>query len=122
MSVPGYQEFMLPLIQIAGDCKEHTVSEAMATLAEQMKISESKQAKTSEPESDVLTTAAKAIGTTLGKIAVKTGIAKPPAPAAKARKKTAAKKPAKKTAALAKRTASKKSSPKKSAPKRKQGR
>src|SRR5438105_2348568 len=40
MSVPGYQEFMLPLIQIAGDCKEHTVSEAMATLAEQMKISE----------------------------------------------------------------------------------
>jgi len=96
---------------------------------EEMKISESKQAKTAQPESDVFTTAAKAIGTTLGRIAVKTGIAKPPAPAAKARKKTApakkpVKKPAKKTAASAgtKRTASKKSAPKKSTPKSKQAR
>ena len=85
---------------------------------EEMKISDPKQAKTSEPESDVFTTAAKAIGTTLGKIAVKTGIAKAPAPAAPTRKKAAATKkvakgPAKKTAARAgvKRTA-KKSTPK----------
>ena len=99
------------------------------TQEEEMKISESKQAKTSESDSNVFTTAAKAIGTTLGKIAVKTGIAKPPAPAAKPRKKTAAgkkpaKKPAKTPVALAgtKRTASKKSSPKKSSPKSKQGR
>lgn len=92
---------------------------------EEMKISDSKQAKTSEPESDVFTIAAKAIGTTLGKIAVKTGIATPPAPAAPARKKAAAiKKPVKKTAtqASAKRTTAKKSSPKKSTPKSKQGR
>src|SRR5881397_2920809 len=40
MAVPGYQEFMLPLLRIAGDGKEHSVHEAMATLAEQMKISE----------------------------------------------------------------------------------
>lgn len=92
---------------------------------DEMKISDSKQAKTSEPESDVFTTAAKAIGTTLGKIAVKTGIATAPPPAAPARKKAAAtKKSLKKTTAQAsaKRTTSKKSSPKKSAPKSKQGR
>jgi len=96
---------------------------------EEMKISDSKPATTSQPDSDVFTTAAKAIGTTLGKIAVKTGIAKPPAPAPTARKKaTAAKKTAKKTtkktavSAGTKRTASKKSSPKKSAPKSKKAR
>ena len=51
-------------------------------------------------DSDALTTAAKAIGTTLGKIAVKTGIAKPPANPAKARKRVAvAKKVIKKTPA-----------------------
>ncbi len=95
------------------------------TQEDEMKISDSKQAKTSAPENDVFTTAAKAIGTTLGKIAVKTGIATAPPPAAPGRKKAAAiKKPVKKTAARAsaKRTTSKKSSPKKSAPKSKQGR
>src|SRR5258706_14933547 len=40
MAVPGYQEFMLPLLRIASDGKEHSVTEAMATLAEQMKISD----------------------------------------------------------------------------------
>ncbi len=40
MAVPGYQEFMLPLLRIAGDGKEHSLPEAVATLAEQMKISE----------------------------------------------------------------------------------
>jgi len=40
MAVPGYQEFMLPVLRIAGDGKEHTVPEAMMTLADQMKISD----------------------------------------------------------------------------------
>ncbi len=40
MAVPGYQEFMLPLLRIASDGKEHSVTEAMATLAEQMRISD----------------------------------------------------------------------------------
>ncbi len=77
-------------------------------------------------DNDTLTTAAKAIGTTLGKIAVRTGIATPPtssatkvgkkaASAQKVTKKTAAKKkaPAAKAAAGVKgKTASKKSAPK----------
>ena len=50
-------------------------------------------------ESDALTTAAKAIGTTLGKIAVRTGIAKPQEAAPQVRHKVAAvKKAAKKVA------------------------
>ena len=57
-----------------------------------MTISNQKQTSVTETDSDMLTTAAKAIGTTLGKIAVKTGIAKAPAPAAKVRKKVASKK------------------------------
>src|SRR4029077_20043533 len=40
-------------------------------------------------DNDALTTAAKAIGTTLGKIAVKTGMATPPASAPKVAKKAA---------------------------------
>ena len=40
MAVPGYQDFMLPLLKIASDGNEHSTTEAMATLAEQMKISE----------------------------------------------------------------------------------
>jgi restriction system protein len=43
MAIPGYQDFMLPLLQIAGDGKEHSVQEAMAKLAQQMKISEEDQ-------------------------------------------------------------------------------
>lgn len=39
MAVPGYQEFMLPLLKLAADGQEHTVSEALETLAEQMRIS-----------------------------------------------------------------------------------
>ncbi len=64
-------------------------------------------------DSDALTTAAKAIGTTLGKIAVKTGIAKPPTTVAKVRKKAVTKKkmPARKVAPGVK----KKAAPKKSA-------
>lgn len=43
MAVPGYQEFRLPLLRLAGDGKEHTVTEAMSELAEQFGISESDQ-------------------------------------------------------------------------------
>ncbi|MFA5865892.1 MAG: restriction endonuclease [Phycisphaerae bacterium] len=39
MSVPGYQEFMLPLLQIASDGQEHSISEAIETLAMKMGIS-----------------------------------------------------------------------------------
>lgn len=65
-------------------------------------------------ESDVFTTAAKAIGTTLGKIAVKTGIAKTTATVAKVSKKAVANK---KTAApKAAPGVKKKAAPRKSAP------
>jgi restriction system protein len=40
MSVPGKQEFMLPLLKIAGDGQDHTVAEAMETLARQLQISD----------------------------------------------------------------------------------
>ncbi len=59
---------------------------------ESMAIADRKHTEAPQDDRDLLTTAAKAIGTTLGKIAVKTGIAKPPAPTAKVRKKAAAKK------------------------------
>jgi len=76
-------------------------------------------------DNDALTTAAKAIGTTLGKFAVKTGIATPPASAPKVTKKAATAKKAvtkKKTPAAKSATGVKgKTAPKKSAPKRKQG-
>ena len=38
MSIPGYQDFMLPLLKIAADGQEHTVTEAMDALARQMNI------------------------------------------------------------------------------------
>ena len=44
MSVPGYQEFMLPLMRIAADGKEHRISDAMDTLVQQMGISADDQA------------------------------------------------------------------------------
>jgi restriction system protein len=40
MALPGYQVFMLPLLRIVGDGKEHSVSEAMTTLAAEMRLSE----------------------------------------------------------------------------------
>jgi hypothetical protein len=73
-----------------------------------------------ETDNDALTTAAKAIGSTLGKFAVKTGIAKPPASAPKVGKKVSAKK--KTPAAKAATGVKGKTASKKSAPKRKQGR
>jgi restriction system protein len=39
MAVPGYQEFMLPLLRIAGDRQEHTTSQTLDLLAEQLGIS-----------------------------------------------------------------------------------
>jgi restriction system protein len=40
MAVPGYQEFMLPLLRIAGDGQEHSLPEVVATLAVQLRISQ----------------------------------------------------------------------------------
>jgi restriction system protein len=39
MPVPGYQDFMLPLLKMAADGREHKTSDAMETLGNQMKIS-----------------------------------------------------------------------------------
>ena len=61
---------------------------------------------------DALTTAAQAIGSTLGKLAVKTGIAKPPAVTKKAAKKPAKKAASKKAAPALKKTAPKKATKK----------
>ncbi len=76
------------------------------TLEEEM-TSDQDQTKASENGNDMLTTAARAIGTTLGKIAVKAGIAKPPA--TKVRGKAAAKKtlPAKGAAGVKRKAAPK---------------
>ena len=38
MAIPEFQEFMLPFLRIAGDGKEHSLPEAVVTLADQMKI------------------------------------------------------------------------------------
>lgn len=39
MSIPGYQDFMLPLLQFAADGKEHTVNEALEAIAEKLELS-----------------------------------------------------------------------------------
>lgn len=39
MAVPGYQEFMLPLLTLAASGTEHTLSEALTSLAQQLHIS-----------------------------------------------------------------------------------
>jgi hypothetical protein len=59
---------------------------------ENMTTNNPKQANVPEADGDLLRSAAKAIGTTLGKIAVKTGIATAPAPAANVGKKAVSKK------------------------------
>jgi restriction system protein len=43
MAIPGYQEFMLPLLTLAGDGKEHSVTEAMTWLAERFNLSDAEQ-------------------------------------------------------------------------------
>jgi hypothetical protein len=87
---------------------------------ENMTTSNPKQTSVTETDSDLLTTAAKAIGTTLGKIAVKAGIATPPAPATKVRKKVASKKkpPAANKVVAAKGKAASRKSPSKPAAKK----
>ena len=67
---------------------------------------------TKQTTPDALTTAAQAIGSTLGKLAVKTGIAKPPVVAKKAAKKPAKKAATKKTAVKKAKAAPKKTSKK----------
>ena len=37
--VPGFQSIMLPLLRLAGDGGEHSVSEAEATLGDQFNLS-----------------------------------------------------------------------------------
>ena len=39
MAIPGYQEFMLPMLKLARDGKEHTIAEMLETLAPQMGVS-----------------------------------------------------------------------------------
>jgi restriction system protein len=40
MSVPGYQEFMLPLVKLASDGQEHKITDAIDDLADQFGVSE----------------------------------------------------------------------------------
>lgn len=43
MPIPGYQDFMLPLVQLAADGREHKISDAMEALARQIGISAQEQ-------------------------------------------------------------------------------
>src|SRR5437763_926770 len=38
MAIPGYQEFMLPLVKLAADGREHKITDAIDTLAEQLGV------------------------------------------------------------------------------------
>jgi hypothetical protein len=108
-----------PRIDLADMKARVAVPAALASAGEE------NMAKTEEPpglkkdlqNDDAITAAAKAIGSTLGKLAVKTGIAKqPPAPAKKPGKKPAAKKvPAQSSSA---KTSSKAKTKTKSTPKK----
>ena len=40
MPVPGYQEFMLPLVKLAADGQEHKIADAIDALADQFDVSE----------------------------------------------------------------------------------
>jgi restriction system protein len=43
MAVPGYQDFMLPLLKMAADGQEHSISQALPALAQQLNITEQEQ-------------------------------------------------------------------------------
>lgn len=43
MAIPGYQEFMLPLLKFADDGQEHSIADALTALAVQMGISDAEQ-------------------------------------------------------------------------------
>jgi restriction system protein len=40
MAIPGYQEFMLPLVKLAADGQEHKITDAIEALADQLGVSE----------------------------------------------------------------------------------
>src|SRR5947208_7165343 len=40
MAVPGYEEFMLPLVKLAADGQEHKITDAIDTLADQFGVNE----------------------------------------------------------------------------------
>src|SRR5436305_6195035 len=40
MAIPGYQEFMLPLVKLAADGQEHKITDAIDALADQFRLSE----------------------------------------------------------------------------------
>lgn len=40
MAIPGYQEFMLPLVKLAADGQEHKITDAIDSLADQFGVSE----------------------------------------------------------------------------------
>ena len=40
MPVPGYQEFMLPLVKLAANGQEHKITDAIDALADQFGVSE----------------------------------------------------------------------------------
>lgn len=42
MPIPDYQAIMLPLLQFAGDGKEHSLREALEALAKQFRLQEGK--------------------------------------------------------------------------------
>lgn len=44
MTIPGYQEFMLPLLKLAADGKEHTITDAIEQLAQQMRLTPEQRA------------------------------------------------------------------------------
>ena len=77
-----------------------------------MTVSDQKQTKAPEADSNLLKTAAKVIGTTLGRIAVRAGIAQPPAQATTPRKRVAKRKVTTKAAARSRSRAAVKSVPK----------
>ncbi len=43
MPVPGYQDLMLPLLQLAADGQEHTITDAIDTLADQFALSDAER-------------------------------------------------------------------------------
>ena len=43
MPIPGYQDFMLPLLNLAADGREHQMSEAIEILAQQLGVTEEEQ-------------------------------------------------------------------------------
>jgi len=43
MAVPDYQSLMLPLLELAGDRMEHSLTEAIESLAQQLKLGEAER-------------------------------------------------------------------------------